>query len=120
MISFSSQKVDLSNIKKKSQQALLQAQRQLDNDVLKDSNFYVPNDLGNLEASGILHSKLGDGEITWQTPYARRLYYNPEYNFSKDKNPNAQGLWFEAAKSANRDKWVEDAKKYYKHFFDRG
>ncbi len=27
-------------------------------------------------------------------PYARRLYYHPEYNFRKDKNEFAQGLWF--------------------------
>lgn len=28
-------------------------------------------------------------------PYPRRLYYHPEYNFRKDKNSNAGGLWFE-------------------------
>ena len=27
-------------------------------------------------------------------PYALRLYLHPEYNFNKDKNPNAQGMWF--------------------------
>lgn len=27
--------------------------------------------------------------------YPRRLYFHPEYNFRKDKNPNAGGLWFE-------------------------
>lgn len=33
------------------------------------------------------------GYILWDTLYARRLYYHPEYNFNKDKHVNAQGLW---------------------------
>lgn len=33
--------------------------------------------------------------IVSDTPYARRLYFHPEYNFKKDKNPNAGGLWFD-------------------------
>ncbi len=28
-------------------------------------------------------------------PYARRLYFHPEYNFSHAKNANAQGQWWE-------------------------
>lgn len=33
------------------------------------------------------------GWIGWDTPYARRLYFHPEYNFRKDKHKNAMGLW---------------------------
>lgn len=42
-------------------------------------------------------SKLQNGKvaITSTTPYARRLYYHPEYNFAKNKNANAGGKWFE-------------------------
>ena len=28
-------------------------------------------------------------------PYARRLYYHPEYNFHKEENPDAKGRWLE-------------------------
>ncbi len=28
-------------------------------------------------------------------PYARRLYFHPEYNFAQNKNANAQGQWYE-------------------------
>lgn len=28
------------------------------------------------------------------TPYARKIYFHPEYNFRKEKNANAQGQWF--------------------------
>ena len=33
------------------------------------------------------------------TPYARRLYYHPEYRFDKKENPNAGAGWF--------DDWAE-------------
>lgn len=89
------------------------AQYALDNQVLKDSNYFIPKDTGNLEQSSFLHSQIGQGKIVWNTPYARRLYYNPQYNFSKDVNPNAQGLWFEAAKSRFYNDWVQVAQNAY-------
>lgn len=61
----------------------------------------VPRDNGKLEESmgGIdqfqegeeLHTALCIGD----TPYARRLYFHPEYNFQDANNPNAQGKWAE-------------------------
>jgi len=37
-----------------------------------------------------------DGHVmlVTSTPYARRLYFHPEYNFSKDENPIAGADWF--------------------------
>ena len=36
-------------------------------------------------------------EVMWSSlhlmPYARRLYYHPEYHFNKEHNPNAGGKW---------------------------
>jgi hypothetical protein len=40
--------------------------------------------------------------IISDTPYARRLYFHPEYNFRKDKNPNAGGMWFEPYLRGNK------------------
>lgn len=34
---------------------------------------------------------MGGGDV----PYARRLYFHPEYTFHKGGNENAQGKWFE-------------------------
>lgn len=61
----------------------------------------VPFDTGKLQESmgGIdqftegeqLHTALCVGG----TPYARRLYFHPEYNFQTVNNPNAQGEWAE-------------------------
>ena len=30
------------------------------------------------------------------TPYARRLYFHPEYNFKRGNNANAGGKWFDS------------------------
>lgn len=37
----------------------------------------------------------GRVSIISSTPYARRLYFHPEYHFDKEENPNAQGRWYE-------------------------
>ena len=61
----------------------------------------VPFDTGKLQDSigGVdqfvegdeLHTTLCIGD----TPYARNLYFHPEYNFQTVNNPNAQGKWAE-------------------------
>lgn len=33
--------------------------------------------------------------IVSDTPYARNMYFHPEYRFNKEKNPNAGGRWFD-------------------------
>lgn len=111
-----SAKVDFNpnKVKKKMDAATKFSQYILDENVLKGSNFYIPMDSHNLERSGVTHSKLGNGLVAWGTPYARRLYYNPQYNFSKDVNPNARGKWYEAAKAKQRAAWIAAAKKAYK------
>src|SRR5690625_3570279 len=104
-------KIDMGDIAKKVEGSVEHSQSILDQQVLKDSNVYIPKDRGYLEQSSLMHTKIGTGEIVWETPYARRLYYNPQYNFSKDRNPNASGLWFEQAKSQRLKSWIEVAKK---------
>lgn len=110
--------IDMAKLQAKRSMAEKEAQKQLDQDVLKDSNYYIPKDESTLEGSGIRASKIGEGEVAWDTVYARRLYYNPQYNFSKDRNPNAQGLWFEVAKSNYKGNWLKNVKEQYKKYFD--
>ena len=59
----------------------------------------MPRDTGALqnESTFVDYSKSAKGScaIVSSTPYARRLYYHPEYNFSTEENPNARGKWFE-------------------------
>jgi hypothetical protein len=106
MIRFNA-RIRVDNIEEKAKNAIKAGQFALDNEVIKDSNFYCPEDTGILQGSALLSSHIGKGKIVWNTPYARRLYYNPQYNFSKDKNPNAGGLWFETAKAAHKREWLE-------------
>lgn len=110
--------LDENSLRRRQEQARELAQFALDEQVLKDSNFYAPERESYLINSGILHSRLGEGHIEWKTPYARRLYYNPEYNFSKDVNPNAQGLWFEAAKAIQAREWARIAGIPYRRIFN--
>lgn len=109
--------VDESKLQSKRRNATKGAQMQLDQDVLKDSNYYAPQDESHLINSSIRASQIGKGKLIWDTKYARRLYYNPQYSFSKDKNPNARGLWFEAAKANKKAGWIEKARRNYKKFF---
>lgn len=50
------------------------------------------------------------------TPYARRLYYHPEYNFNKAENPNAGGRWLDDyLKGGKKEAFAQNAfNKLYK------
>lgn len=104
-------KLDIEGIAPKVRRAKAKANPILATQVLKDSNFYIPYDRGTLEKSGVLASRLENNQVVWNVPYARRLYYHPEYNFSKDKNPHARGLWFEEAKAVHKNEWAKLAKE---------
>lgn len=58
----------------------------------------IPRDTGLLQGEKfyIDDSRRNEGHVALvnRGPYARRLYYHPEYNFRQDKNEFAQGLWF--------------------------
>ncbi|WP_245733045.1 minor capsid protein [Salipaludibacillus aurantiacus] len=105
-------------IKQRAQKSFGRAQFVMDSQVLNDSNDYIPADDWNLRDSSLTHSNLGEGDIKWRTPYGRKLYYNPQFNFSTDKNPQAQGLWFEAAKSKDKDSWITQSKKEFEANFN--
>lgn len=62
----------------------------------------LQNESTMIDASG---SKRGSVTISSDLPYARRLYFHPEYNFQKENNPNAGGRWF--------DPWIDGKKKMF-------
>ncbi len=59
----------------------------------------MPFDTGALQnrSTFVDDSKKNSGtvSIVSDTPYARRLYFHPEYNFQKKHNANAGGMWFQ-------------------------
>ena len=59
----------------------------------------MPRDTGAMQNENTFvdtsHSAIGKASLITSTPYARRLYFHPEYHFQKTENPNAKGEWYE-------------------------
>ncbi|MFX3618724.1 MAG: minor capsid protein [Sporolactobacillus sp.] len=85
--------------------------------VYTDTDPYVPFLTGDLSKSANRAADFERGIIHYNQPYARRLYYNPQYNFTKTFHPQARGRWFDYSKTQNKGKWVQTAQsgmvKYY-------
>lgn len=58
----------------------------------------MPFDTGNLQndSTFVDDSQQGKASIVSSTPYARRLYFHPEYNYRRNNNGNAGGRWFDS------------------------
>lgn len=80
-----------------------------------------PFDTGNLqnESTFVDYSKSKNGKVTLvsSTPYARRLYYHPEYNFQTKENPNAKGMWYEDWMPGGQK--ADFAQKAFKQFYKK-
>ena len=78
----------------------------------------VPKETGELERSATVDtSELSKGKtrLSYDTPYARRLYWHPENNFRTDKNASAQGKWLQTYIDGPKSNFAKDAfKKIYK------
>lgn len=71
----------------------------------------VPKRTGELERSGFIDESQLEKlviSLVFDTPYARRLYWHPEYNFRTDVNPNAQGKWLEPFITGDKKDWVKN------------
>lgn len=67
----------------------------------------MPFDVGTMQNESTFvdttDSASGAVSLVTSTPYARRLYYHPEYNFRTVNNPHARGKWLEP--------WIDGDKK---------
>lgn len=81
----------------------------------------VPFDTGNLQNESMFvdksESRDGKVSIVHSTPYARRLYFHPEYKFQKHENPNAKGKWFEDWEEGG--KYADFAANAFKRLYRR-
>lgn len=106
--------------------------------IIEDSNYYCPLRDGDLSKSAENNSDLENGIIVWSTPGALYLFHGvlmvgkngsawakfgekkkvkvPEQNlnFAKDKNPNAQMMWYEKAKDIHVNQWITVYGKAFK------
>ncbi len=78
----------------------------------------MPFDKGTMQNEGtyVDKSKSNSGTVSIVTsePYARRLYFHPEYNFQKINNPNAKGKWLEDWTEVG--KYAKEVKQSYALF----
>lgn len=109
---------------------LKNAQKKLDEDVLKDTTPYVSKGgTGYLRGSG--HVVPGGGEVVWEGPYAHFQYVgyvrtdengrvwvgeNEQKPILTDRplkyqQPGAEKEFFEAAKRDHKEEWISDARK---------
>ena len=72
--------------------------------VLADCNRYARDDTGTLIRSSYVSSRLSEGRLIWDAPYARRVYYTGTP--SRSHNPQASLRWCERAKAAHADAWT--------------
>ena len=78
---------------------------------IRDSQT-MPFDTGNLQNDSTFiddsQKEQGKVSIVSLAPYARRLYYHPEYNFRTNNNHRAGGKWFEPYASGNRTDFTRE------------
>lgn len=74
-------------------------------EILADCNEFCKMDTGALIASSLIHSRLAEGKLIWQTPYAKRQYWAIRTAYA-DMNPQATWRWAEAAKERYSEKWA--------------
>lgn len=98
-----------------------QVQAWIDNEVLKLCEPYVPMDTSMLIKSGILYTVPGSGQVIYNTPYARRHYYNQPLTDSLGRHygpstfqgaPMRGAHWFERMKNeGGKEAILRGAKK---------
>lgn len=77
--------------------------------MLEDSGFVDTSQIENMVAS-----------IIFDTPYARRLYWHPEYNFRTDKNINAQGKWMQAYIDGDKKNFITETYMKFLKMLSKG
>ena len=81
--------------------ALFAAQEQ----IRADCNYYCREDTGMLIDSAQTQVDGMELKISWNTPYARRVYYTGTP--STNVNPHASLMWAEVAHTEHGDDWAE-------------
>jgi hypothetical protein len=79
----------------------------LSSQILRDCNQYVKVDQHTLESSSYEHSQLGEGKLIWQTPYAKRQYWEIQTSLT----PGRTWKWCETAKRKHKKDWQRIAEK---------
>ena len=111
-------KIDNAAVKTKMTDKAEDALSLMQSSVLKDCNYYAPQDQSILINSSINNSEVYDASLhlCWETPYARYQYYgvstsgNP-LNYSHVYNPHACKMWAHKAAAEKKEQWRRQLQK---------
>lgn len=86
------------------------ARKQLCEEIIKDTEDFVPYDTGYLSSSATI---LDNGkQIAYTADYAEYVNEMPESNnFDRSIHSQATSNWFNASMNINRDKWLDNFKR---------
>ena len=79
----------------------------LSEEILADCNEYVKVDQHTLEMSSLEHSIPKEGKLIWQTPYAKRQYWEIRTSLT----PGRTWRWCETAKRKHKERWAKLAER---------
>lgn len=79
----------------------------LSSQILGDCNKYVKVDQHTLESSSYSASTLREGKLVWDTPYAKRQYWEIKTSLT----PGRTWKWVETAKQKHKSEWQRLAEK---------
>lgn len=83
----------------------------------QDTRRFVPYLDGDLARSADLASRPEQGQLIYDTRYARRQYYEMPMK-TRATHPQARMRWFEYSKALNRRRWERAAKAESKRIFN--
>ena len=101
-------KIDGNKIQAKIDNTWKNGVEMLSSQILRDCNRYCKEDTGMLIMSSFIHSRLDQGLLIWQTPYAARQYYEIRTAYH-DVNSEATWRWCEVAKNLHGADWARMA-----------
>ena len=100
---------NISAIRKKANEALVETADAVKSNLQQSQT--MPFDTGALQnrSTFVNDSKKNSGKVSIvsDTPYARRLYFHPEYHFQTTHNANAEGEWFEPYINGNKKTYAQ-------------
>lgn len=79
----------------------------LSSEILEDCNEYCKEDRQTLIKSSLIHSQRDKGILVWQTPYAKRQYWDIRTSLT----PGRTWKWCETAKRYHLGQWERLAQR---------
>ena len=99
--------IDQNNVGAKVMGAWKESLLPLSAQILNDCNQYVKIDQHTMESSSYAASKLHEGKLVWDTPYAKRQYWE----IRRAIVPGRTWKWCETAKRKHKADWQKLAEK---------